>query len=223
MDITSELNRVLKYSADGDTLKSLLHPLHDPNSDEAQPNSHHRLVTADALQESGRESEAHLLRSPHRIYMWQGKVHHARGAIGDQNRFRRGYQDAAFFSSTDHDRSEPLDENFGLGDLTPETMKEMYEDAVHFYHSHADHIPAGEEETAGHNFWYSRNGHGTGFFDHEDQFGEHTDALGETADKAGEYYLNVDRPEEGEEGETKISGYGTRSGWGQPPGLHETP
>lgn len=214
-----DLNRVLRYSHQD--AQNLLKQMED-HPELAQPSAVHRLVTADALQESGREPEANLLRSEHPIYFWQGKVYHAKGRRaygGGVGHFLRGYHDAAFFSSVDHEAGEPLDENFGLNDLTPEARKEIREDALHFYHSHSDMIPAGEEETAGHNFWYSRNGHGTGFFDHEEQFGEHTDALHEAADRAGEYDLSVSRPAEGEEGDPVIEGYGGRSGWGQPEGL----
>lgn len=218
MNLIDSLNAVLKYAHE--TTQNLLEQL-ESDAAHREPHSHLRLVAADSLQEDGREPEANLLRSGHPIYFHQGKVHHAKGRFMGSGSFLRGYHDAAFFSSTDHEAGEPLDENFGLSDLTPQTSKEMRQDALHFYHSHADMIPTGEEESAGHNFWYSRNGHGTGFFDHEDLFGDHADALHDAASRAGEYHLDVSRPEEGQEGEPVIEGYGGRSGWGQPAGLHE--
>jgi hypothetical protein len=215
----NDLNRVLKYGVDD--AHNLLRQI-EGNPEHQAPNSNLRLVAADALQETGREPEAHLLRSEHPIYFRNGKVHHARGYSGDANRFLRGYYDAAFFSSTDHESAEPLDANYGISDLLPDTKEQMVSDAQHFYHSYHHLIPDGNAEHAGHDFWYNRNGHGTGFWDKPELYGEHADALSEASHQAGEYNIEpvplgdpeLAHPEYG------IGGYGGRSGWGQPEGLH---
>jgi hypothetical protein len=223
-DFNAELGRALRYGADRTTVDALLHPLRDPNSDEAQAGSHHRLVAADALQDNNREAEARLLRSPHPVYIHNGKVHHADGLFGDANRFRRGYQDALFWSTYFDENHTLEDVGLGLSDMDAETKEQVYEDAMHFYHSHHHLIPAGEAEQAGHDFWLSRNGHGAGFFARPEVYGEHTDHLQEQAEAAGEHSLYADpEPTDNAEGaEFKIyTNSSGRTGWGQPAGLPE--
>ncbi len=81
--------------------------------------------------------------------------------------FTQAYVGAALWSSMDNadDRGgEPLDANYGLGDIAPETVARMVEDCETFQRDNAGDI-AGGSERAGHDFWLTRNGHGAGIWD----------------------------------------------------------
>ncbi len=96
----------------------------------------------------------------------------------DLDEFTRAYIEAALWSSNDEsDESggRPMDENYGLSDIHPDTLARMNEDCrkfqeeciewitwdnlVYFPHRYTTH------EKAGHDFWLTRNGHGAGFWD----------------------------------------------------------
>lgn len=86
----------------------------------------------------------------------------------------RHYLICALWSSTDNsDESggSPLDENYSLSDIAPETLKQAQDDCnafvdeiVPILEAHGDSV-AWDSEQFGHDFWLSRNGHGAGFFD----------------------------------------------------------
>lgn len=237
-DFNADLNRIL-YSATESDVANLLSQMADPDGPEVLPNSHHRLVTADALQEQNREPEANLLHSPHHIYLRNGKVYHAKGgpqsyghhtaSITPVERFQRGYRDAALWSSLTDD-GLPMDEHHTEGDLHPTTRKEMDADAAHFYHSY-QHLLNGNRfmEDAGHDFWLTRNGHGVGFRDRDetdytdDEGNDTRHLLEDAADKAGEYDLSSDAGDDEEaEDDTRGTIYGTGHSskeWGQPAGI----
>lgn len=80
------------------------------------------------------------------------------------------YAIAALWSSTDEsDESggEPMDNNYSIDDIAPETMQTMREDVTDFVsQNEALLIESGQsEEQIGHDFWLTRNGHGAGFWD----------------------------------------------------------
>lgn len=80
--------------------------------------------------------------------------------------FVNAYIDSALWSSTDEsDESggEPMDKNYGPNDIAPPTRREMFLDAVSFYK--ANIMDFDDPSQAGHDFWLTRNGHGTGFWD----------------------------------------------------------
>ena len=92
------------------------------------------------------------------------------------DQFTLAYIEAALWSSTD-DNDEPLDKNHGLNDLAPETLTKMQTDCEQFQaecaewleqdyrtHARASH-GCTVEESAGHDFWLTRCGHGAGFWD----------------------------------------------------------
>jgi hypothetical protein len=101
--------------------------------------------------------------------------------IGNMNleQFLTAYIVAALWST--HDEStesggEPLENNYNLTDLAPETLASMRADCAAFLRDNADDLalyaeqqPGNEQYTAadlaGHDFWLTRNGHGTGFWD----------------------------------------------------------
>lgn len=70
----------------------------------------------------------------------------------------------------------PMDENYSIEDLAPETLTKMIEDCTKFQADHGEIINEetclnygsdgdGPDGYAGHDFWLTRNGHGAGFWD----------------------------------------------------------
>lgn len=90
--------------------------------------------------------------------------------------FFDAYVTCALWSSTDNaDESggAPLDDNYGPEDIAPETLEGMRQDCADFIEL------AGMEgrthwnaDSAGHDFWLTRNGHGAGFWDRGQPDGE---------------------------------------------------
>ncbi len=84
--------------------------------------------------------------------------------------FTQAYVECALWSSTDNSNEqggEPLDENYGVEDIAPETLARMVEDCAQFQAEHAQlwaNHRSGEDR-AGHDFWLTRNRHGAGFWD----------------------------------------------------------
>jgi hypothetical protein len=101
--------------------------------------------------------------------------------------FTQAYFDAALWSSID-DGGDPLDDNYSISDIAPETRAKMIADCADFQDRYADLLAAAENidsGRAGHNFWLSRNGHGAGFFD------DGLDELQEAAKSYGTFDLYV--------------------------------
>ena len=91
----------------------------------------------------------------------------------DLDQFTRAYIEAALWSSTD-DADRPMDDNYSVADLAPETLERMVADCARFQTEHADYITDDNPvyqtkwdatDMAGHDFWLTRNGHGCGFWD----------------------------------------------------------
>lgn len=92
----------------------------------------------------------------------------------DQERFTRAYIVAMLWSSTD-DEGKPLDADFNVDDIAPETMVSIESDCAAFYvanseswedaHKYGSRDGSTESELAGHDFWLTRAGHGAGFWD----------------------------------------------------------
>lgn len=80
--------------------------------------------------------------------------------------FTLGYIECALWSSTD-DEGEPLDANYGIDDLSPEALTAMIDDCADFQSSFAGLLAQTTAVDAqnGHDFWLTRNHHGTGFWD----------------------------------------------------------
>lgn len=93
------------------------------------------------------------------------------GSVSRLDSFTRGYLEAAPWSST-YQKEEggddiPMDDDFDLIDIAPETVKQAEKDCAAFQEYNADDLEeAGlPDEEAGHLFWLNRNGHGVGFWD----------------------------------------------------------
>lgn len=87
--------------------------------------------------------------------------------IPDLDTFTRAYIACALWSSNDNateQGGEPLDSNYSIEDIAPETLQEMISDCADFQSSFGEHI-AKDISRAGHDFWLTRNGHGAGFWD----------------------------------------------------------
>ncbi len=115
--------------------------------------------------------------------------------------FNLAYIEAALWSTNDEsDESggEPLDSDYGIDDLDPETLAKMADDCRRFQEENAadlalyDHPQWTAAELGGHDFWLTRNGHGCGFWDRDDCLPADTGTrLTAASEKYGEYYLYV--------------------------------
>lgn len=111
--------------------------------------------------------------------------------------FTQAYIGAMLWAETDNSDDQggdPLDKNYGPEDIDPETMELIVEDCADFQNRYADLLSDSgiEDEQAGHDFWLSRGGHGSGFFDEDSIDEEFQDPLQEAAESYGEFDLTVD-------------------------------
>jgi len=77
----------------------------------------------------------------------------------------QAYSECALWASTD-DAGAPLDRDYLVSEIAPETRDQMAEDCREF----ATDLPVGtmalwSAEQLGHDFWLTRNRHGAGFWD----------------------------------------------------------
>ena len=115
--------------------------------------------------------------------------------------FLAAYIECALWSSTDNSRDDggdPLDRNYSLDDIAPETLAQMRADCEAFTASpeweaaYADDFWTASQ--GGHDFWLTRNGHGAGFWDRywRDDDGEaHGRALSDLARGFGGFDLYI--------------------------------
>lgn len=121
------------------------------------------------------------------------------------NPFTRGYIAAMLFSTndeSDEQGGEPLDSNYDIEDINPDSLAKIIEDCNKFI-EHNEHrfIDAPDEncsdgtwtaeESAGYDFWMTRVGHGVGFWESErkEKYGkENAEAMDEYSRKAGEVW-----------------------------------
>lgn len=73
-------------------------------------------------------------------------------------------------------------------DLPENVQEEMKTDAKEFYENYS-HMWENDEQ-AGHDFWLTRQGHGTGFWDREEIYGKYTDILTENSKWYGEVWYD---------------------------------
>jgi hypothetical protein len=109
------------------------------------------------------------------------------------------YIGAALWSSNDESDDsggEPMDNNYGPGDIASETLRKMRKDVKDFMVSNAELILNAEVNEqnwsrwalAGHDFWLTRNGHGAGFWDGDWM----PRRIGEALTKASKAYGEID-------------------------------
>ena len=108
------------------------------------------------------------------------------------DKFTTAYIEAALWSSTDEstpEGGEPMDANYSVSDLAPETLERIKADCAAFQGQHRDDIHD-DLERAGHDFWLKRNGHSAGFWDGDwpERVGE---KLTEASHRCGEVNLYI--------------------------------
>jgi hypothetical protein len=143
-EFNKRLNEALKYNADQQTVDNLLGQLSSPehtNTRRGYGGDHHlRLVAADALQDGGREDEAHLLRTPEQhVVIEDGKV--KKGSFT----FRHILNAMRQVDGLLHSRSDPSlhwlpnydDNDEGDGD----DFYERNEEVFHNFHFGSEHRP----------------------------------------------------------------------------------
>jgi hypothetical protein len=123
--------------------------------------------------------------------------------------FTRQYIETALWSTTDNSDDsggEPLDKNYSASDIAPETMELMIEDCADFQERYIELLSNSgiDDGQAGHDFWLSREGHGTGFFDESTIDEEFQDPLQEAAESYGGFDLYLGDPDA--DGEVLIYG-----------------
>jgi hypothetical protein len=119
------------------------------------------------------------------------------------DQFTRAYIECSLWASLDplHDtdpenHGENLDDTYSISDLAEETLDKIIEDCLKFQDDNRELLKQCEESNhpipgsgwiahAGHDFWLTRNGHGSGFWDGDwpEEIGE---KLTEYAEKQGE-------------------------------------
>lgn len=101
--------------------------------------------------------------------------------------FSDGYIEAALWAERpDGDEGEAWD----CATLAPQTHEALLSDAVNFWNANRDAIadyPDGEAQ-AGRDFWFTRRGHGVGYWEHADSASQ---ALDKAAQAAGDCELYV--------------------------------
>ncbi len=124
--------------------------------------------------------------------------------LGHLDKFTMAYLTCALWSSTgtigEDGDTFPLDEKYGIGDIAESSMRQAIADCEKFQEENPigddDRVTGSAEllsddEFAGHDFWLTRNGHGSGFWDD----GRWLKAFGDKATKycraAGEVHADV--------------------------------
>ncbi len=108
--------------------------------------------------------------------------------------FTLAYIECALWSSVGDD-GEPLDANYSIEDISPETLASMKSTCEAFQRDNGtpdyNDSQYSNEEKAGHDFWLTRNGHGAGFWDRDTLDKATRDKLTEAAHAFGECDLYV--------------------------------
>lgn len=115
--------------------------------------------------------------------------------------FTLAYIEAALWSSNDESTpqgGEPLDADYGIEDIDPDTVERMAADCQQFQGENAadlscyDHPQWTTAELGGHDFWLTRNRQGCGFWDRNDCLPDDAgERLTAASKRYGQYYLYV--------------------------------
>ena len=115
--------------------------------------------------------------------------------LTDLDEFTRHYIICALWAENDQSNEQggdPLDDNYDIEDIAPECLEAMIADCAKFQEENAKDIATWEdgqytaEEMGGHDFWLTRNGHGSGFWD-----GDWKKAVGKRLTTASEKFGTV--------------------------------
>lgn len=101
--------------------------------------------------------------------------------------FLTGYLECALWSSSDDD-GEPYDGNFSISDFSEEARTLAEAECARFHKENADDLSDSgiDPALAGHNFWLTRNHHGSGFWDEDEIAQQFRDRLTAGAHRLGE-------------------------------------
>lgn len=100
------------------------------------------------------------------------------------DKFTEAYLACALWAEID-ENDKPLDANHTIQDFAPEALLEAEKDCKAFQQE-CGILFLGQEESAGHDFWLTRNHHGAGFWDGDWEDGE---VLTEESHKMGEKHV----------------------------------
>lgn len=115
--------------------------------------------------------------------------------------FTRGYIEAAFFTAPDGSDGGYDMRQMGFHDLSDDALEQIRGDCDRFCSENAadiDRLIAAKDdydmESAGRDFWFTRNGHGVGFWDRgfTDAAGDASERLTEASTAFGEVDFDVD-------------------------------
>jgi hypothetical protein len=109
--------------------------------------------------------------------------------ISDLETFVDAYIECALWSSNDESTpsgGEPMDANYDPADLSQEVRAQMVTECADFIEANLADLADMPADSAGHDFWLTRNGHGAGFWDRG--LGE----LGQRLTRAAKVYRGVD-------------------------------
>lgn len=103
---------------------------------------------------------------------------------GSLDAFTQGYIEALFFTENESLLEQLTGEDYGFSDLAPETLADIIADCAAFQRDNAATLAEAytrdyDAGQAGRDYWFTRNGHGVGFWDRDalDPQGEEWDAL----------------------------------------------
>lgn len=102
--------------------------------------------------------------------------------------FLLAYMEAALWAEVDHDTGHPLDKDFDIQDIAPQTVRLMTSDCKKFMKK-AGFVIDTDLRRAGHDFWLTRQRHGAGFWDGD--WGDDGDFLTDLAHQFKESVLVV--------------------------------
>jgi hypothetical protein len=116
--------------------------------------------------------------------------------MAEMDKFTEAYITTAYFTETDNSEpsgGHPLDKNYTLEELDANAFVEMLADCRDFQkkYRHIYDEAGWSDEEAGKDFWLSRNGHGTGFFDSDGKDETVREYLQNVSRSYGEYSLYI--------------------------------
>ena len=103
--------------------------------------------------------------------------------------FTRAYLECCLFTDTD-ETEEPLDRNYSIENFDAASLERAKADCAAFQEICSEELADISDESAGHDFWVTRNGHGVGFWD-RGYPKEINDRLSETSKRFGEVWSQV--------------------------------
>jgi len=93
----------------------------------------------------------------------------------------------AYFEAIDFTETGDIDQPESGTELDEDFKRESIIDCLCFYSQAVCYLPTDQEAQAGHDFWLTRNGHGTGFWDRPEIY-KNAELLTAKAQKFGEAY-----------------------------------